>query len=239
MINQIFNEDCLEWMKRIPDGSIDCIITDPPYWTTACKWDNVIPFEPMWEQLKRVTKKNGAIVLFGSQPFTSALVMSNPKMFKYEWVWNKDRSCGSMLAKIRPLKYHENILVFSQKKEVYNPQMTKGKMQKKASGGKSDNYGNVPIIRYDSDTYYPRSIQTFKACHNMTGKFHPTQKPVALIEYLIKTYTNEWETVLDFTMWSWTTAIACINTNRNYIGFELDKWYYDIAQERIRNHLSK
>ena len=207
--------------------------------TTNCKWDSVIPFEPMWEQLNRIIKPNGAIALFGSQPFTSALVMSNPKMFKYEWVWDKDRSCGSMLAKIRPLKYHESILIFSQKKEVYNPQMTKGKMQKKASGGKSDNYGNVPIVRYDSDTYYPRSIQTFKACHNMTGKIHPTQKPVALMEYLIKTYTIEGETVLDFTMGSGSTAIACLNTNRNFIGIEKDDKYFEIAEKRIKEAENK
>lgn len=230
---ELWHGDCLELMKQIPDSSIDAIITDPPYGTTACKWDSVIPFEAMWAELKRIIKPNGAIVLFGSQPFTSALIMSNPKMFKYEWIWNKDRSSGSMLAKKRPLKYHENILIFSKISNNYFPQMTKGKMMKKASGGKSDNYGNVPIVRYENDKYYPRSIQTFKACHNMTGKIHPTQKPVELLEYLIKTYTLENETVLDFTMGSGTTGVACKNLNRNFIGIELDDKYFEIAKQRI------
>jgi len=220
-------------MQKIPDKSIDMILCDLPYWTTACKWDTVIPFEPLWEQYKRIIKDKGAIVLFGSEPFSSHLRMSNLKMYKYDWVWDKDRSCGSMLAKIRPLKYHENIMIFCKSKEVYNPQMTKGKMQKKASGGKSDNYGNIPIVRYDSDTYYPRSIQTFKACHNMTGKLHPTQKPVALFEYLIKTYTNEWDTVLDNCAWSGTTGVACKNTKRNYILIEQDEEYCNIIRNRL------
>jgi site-specific DNA-methyltransferase (adenine-specific) len=138
-----------------------------------------------------------------------------------------------MLAKRRPLKYHEIISIFSKWAENYYPQMTKWKMMRKASWGKSDNYWNIPIIRYDSDEYYPRSIQTFKACHNMTWKVHPTQKPVALIEYLVKTYTNEWETVLDFTMWSWTTGVACKNLGREFIGIELDDKYFEIAKNRI------
>jgi site-specific DNA-methyltransferase (adenine-specific) len=233
--NKVYLGDCLEVMKDIPDKSIDMILCDLPYGTTACKWDTIIPFEPLWEQYKRIIKDNGAIVLTASQPFTSALVMSNIKMFKYEWIWDKDRSCGSVLAKIRPLKYHENVLVFCKSKEIYNPQMTKGKMQKKASGGKSDNYGNVPIVRYNSDTYYPRSIQTFKACHNMTGKVHPTQKPVALFEYLIKTYTNEGDLVLDNCMGSGTTGVACKNLNRHFIGIEKDKEYFKIAEHRIKN----
>ena len=232
-LNKIYCADCLEVMKGIPDKSIDMILCDLPYGTTACKWDTIIPFEPLWEQYKRIIKDNGAIVLFGSQPFTSALVMSNIKMFKYEWVWDKDRSCGSMLAKIRPLKYHENILVFCKKKEKYYPQKTKGKMQNKASGGKSDNYGKVPIVRYMSDEYYPRSIQTFKACHNMTGKLHPTQKPVALFEYLIKTYTNEGDLVLDNCAGSGTTGVACKNLNRNFILIEKEQKYVDIAKKRI------
>ena len=225
--------DCLEEMAKLPDGCVDMVMTDPPYGTTACKWDSVIPLEPMWEQLKRVIKPNGAIVMTASQPFTTTLIASNMKMFKYCWVWDKDRSCGSLLAKKRPLKYHEDVAVFYKKLPLYQPQMTKGKMQRKASGGKSDNYGETPIVRYDSDQYYPRSIQTFKACHNMTGKVHPTQKPVALMEYLIKTYTNEGETVLDFTMGSGTTGVACKNLNRSFIGIELDDEYFEIAKERI------
>ena len=226
--------DCLEVMKLIPDESIDAIITDPPYGTTACKWDSVIPFDLMWEQLNRIIKPNGAIVLFGSEPFSSALRMSNIKNFKYDWIWDKQRPSGSMLAKKRPMKYHEIASVFYKEQSIYNPQMTKGKMINKASGGSSDNYGKpIPIVRYKSDEYYPRSIQAFKACHNMTGKVHPTQKPVALMEYLIKTYTNENETVLDFTMGSGTTGVAAKNLNRKFIGIEQDANYFDIATDRI------
>ena len=239
MINQIFNEDCLEGMKRIPDGSIDCIITDPPYWTTACKWDSVIPFEPMWEQLKRIIKPNGAIVLFGSEPFSSALRMSNIKNYKYDWIWDKKKGGNIMLLKQQPYKVHEIISVFNTNKETYYPIMEAQtpRTGKTYSAGEANGIKNYGDLRH-YDKKYPKSILEISNA-NQNGKQHPTQKPVALMEYLIKTYTNENETVLDFTMWSWTTAIACINTNRNYIGFELDKWYYDIAQERIRNHLSK
>ena len=231
---ELMQGDCLEKMRCITDGSIDMVLADPPYGTTACKWDSIIPLEPMWEQLKRIVKKKGAIVMTASQPFTTTLIASNMKMFKYCWVWDKDRSCGSLLAKKRPLKYHEDVVVFYDKLPTYNPQMTKGKMQKKASGGKSDNYGEIPIVRYDSDMYYPRSIQTFKACHNMTGKVHPTEKPVELMEYLIKTYTNEGETVLDFAMGSGTTGVACKNLNREFIGIELDEAYFNLAEKRIK-----
>ena len=241
MLNQIFNEDCLEWMKRIPDGSIDCIITDPPYWTTACKWDSVIPFDLMWEQLKRIIKANGAIVLFWSEPFSSALRMSNIKMYKYDWVWEKNNWTWFYDSNIRPIKIHENILVFSnywcsnwtQNKMIYYPQWLvecwklwwrwKHNKNWTVNASKINSY----IQKYMN---YPNTILKFKKDKAL---YHPTQKPVALIEYLIKTYTNEWETVLDFTIGSGTTAIACINTNRNYIGFELDKWYFDIANERI------
>ena len=225
--------DCLEIMKDIPDKSIDMILADLPYGTTANKWDEVIPFEPLWEQYERIIKNNGAIVLTASQPFTTSLITSNSKLFRYCLVWDKQRPSGSMLAKKRPLKYHEDIVIFYKKQPAYNPQMTKGKKQKKASGGNSENYGSIPIIRYDSDTYYPRSILEFKGCHNMTGKIHPTQKPVALLEYLIKTYTNEGETVLDNVMGSGSTGVACINTNRKFIGIELDENYFEIAKKRI------
>jgi len=241
MLNQIFNEDCLEWMKRIPDGSIDCIITDPPYWTTACKWDSVIPFEPMWEQLKRVIKPNGAIVLFGSEPFSSALRMSNIKQYKYDWIWETHKWKNPMLAKIQPMKKHETISIFWEWKIKYFPQMEKWtpyKLRWEHNKIKEHNiYAPWKAVWYakdfDSSKRYPTSVLKFANHNQKANSFHPTQKPVALIEYLIKTYTNEWETVLDFTIWSWTTAIACINTNRNYIGFELDKWYFDIANERI------
>jgi len=243
MINQIFNEDCLEWMKRIPDGSIDCIITDPPYWTTACKWDTVIPFDLMWEQLKRVIKPNGAIVLFGSEPFSSALRMSNIKQYKYDWIWEKDKWTNIFNAYRMPLKIHENISVFYEKQSMYNPQKTEWNgdcrrwshnIRKEWVFWKSESIWYSE--RYEPNKRLPKSIQKFSNKNQKQNRFHPTQKPVALIEYLIRTYTNEWETVLDFTIGSGTTAIACINTNRNYIGFELDKWYFDIANERIKSH---
>ena len=232
-LNRIYNEDCLEGMKRIPDKSIDMILCDLPYGMTDCKWDTVIPFEPLWEQYKRVIKPSGAIVLTASQPFTSALVMSNPKMFRYSWVWQKTRFSNQMLAKHQPLKIHEDILVFSSLKHNYHPQGLV-RVDKITRQGKriTDNIGGGErATSYKQEfTNYPKSIQVFK---NETG-CHPTQKPVALFEYLIKTYTNEGETVLDNCMGSGTTAIACINTNRNYIGFELDKHYCDIANERIQ-----
>jgi len=238
MLNQIFNEDCLEWMKRIPDWSIDCIITDPPYWTTACKWDTVIPFEPMWEQLKRIIKPNGAIVLFGSEPFSSLLRVSNLKNYKYDWIWEKSRPSNFLQAQYQCLKAHETISVFSIKKHTYYPQKWKiderfiDRRKKHSANHSSNITGMKKTYRPEDDgSRYPISIIP---CISEWGKdMHPTQKPVALIEYLIRTYTNEWETVLDFTIGSGTTAIACINTNRNYIGFELDKWYFDIANERI------
>ena len=243
MINQIFNEDCLEWMKRIPDGSIDCVITDPPYGTTACKWDTVIPFEPMWEQLKRIIKPNGAIVLFGTEPFSSLLRISNIKEYRYDIIWEKSRFTNFLFVKKQFGKIHENISIFYRKQPTYNPQMESGDPYFRNATGKPKTKDLMDKPATDngkineSGERYPKSIQRFPF-HNV-GNDHPTQKPVPLIEYLIKTYTNEGETVLDNCMGSGTTAIACINTNRNYIGFELDKWYYDIAQERIRNHLSK
>ena len=251
MLNQIFNEDCLEWMKRIPDWSIDCIITDPPYWSTKCSWDTIIPFDKMWEQLKRIIKPNGAIVLFWSEPFSSALRMSNIKMYKYDWIWEKNFSGGFATAKRMPMKYHENISIFYTKQPNYNPQFEEyaDSVKKRFKDGESVNvdkqskkstnqihngfWSSAHSISHTRGKY-PSSVQKISSVPNANGaRVHPTQKPVALIEYLIRTYTNEWETVLDFTIGSGTTAIACINTNRNYIGFELDKWYFDIANERI------
>jgi len=232
MIN-LMQGDCLELMNTIPDGSVDMVLTDPPYGTTACKWDSVIPFEPMWEQLKRVTKKNGAIVMTASQPFTSALIMSNVKMFKYCWVWEKSRFANQMLAKKQPLKIHEDVVVFSQSSAIYNPQglIECDKVTKQGSKITDNNGGGVRPTSYrQTHTNYPRSIQKFKS----EGKtVHPTQKPVALMEYLIKTYTNEGETVLDFTMGSGTTGVACKNLDRSFIGIELDETYFNIAKERI------
>lgn len=236
--------DCLEEMKHIPDESVDAIIADPPYGTTACKWDSIIPFEPMWEQLKRVTKKNGAIVLFGSQPFTSALVMSNPKMFKYEWVWEKERPTNIFLLKKQVGKVHENILVFYDKQPTYNPILEDSKQPKNNQNNKSqigemnkiETYGNTKTKisnKYNPKKRFPRSVLLINRGTRGNKKFHPTQKPVALMEYLIKTYTNEGETVLDFTMGSGTTGVACKNLNRNFIGIELDKTYFEIAKKRI------
>jgi len=232
--------DCLEGMKYIDDKSIDMILCDLPYGTTSCKWDIIIPFDKLWEQYNRIIKDNGAIALFGSQPFTSLLVMSNLKLFKYEIIWDKVAISNPMLAKKQILKSHENILIFYKKQVIYNPQMKKGKMWKR--GGK--NTTKLRALDIDmkrtyendkTDMKYPKSIQTFSNADN-TKRLHPTQKPVALFEYLIKTYTNEGETVLDNCIGSGTTAIACINTNRNYIGFELDEKYYNIACERIEKH---
>ncbi len=221
-------------MQTIPDKSVDLILTDPPYGTTACKWDSVIPFEPMWEQLHRVAKKSAAIVLFGSEPFSSALRVSNIKRYKYDWVWNKKLAGNGILAKRQPLKIHENIMVFNSR--VYYPQMTQGRLRKKMGLYESEITGGDS---YASETfnseYYPQSIQDFSAANMRTGRLHPTQKPVALLEYLIRTYTQPGETVLDFTMGSGSTGVACVNTGRDFIGIELDEGYYNIAEKRIED----
>ena len=236
MIN-LMRGDCLERMKEIPDGSVDMILTDPPYGTTQCKWDSVIPLEPMWEQLKRVIKPNGAIVMTASQPFTTTLISSNIKMFKYCWVWDKvNRPTGHLNAKKRPMRQTEDVIVFCSGKVPYNPQMTQGKPYRATGGKISDNYGSQvkSTTVCDDGLRYPRELISIKADERGTvGRIHPTQKPVALMEYLIKTYTNPGEAVLDFTMGSGTTGVACINTNRNFIGIEMDHDYFDIADERI------
>ena len=232
--------DCLQAMQAIPDGSVDMILTDPPYGTTACKWDNVIPFEPMWEQLKRIIKPNGAIVLFGSEPFSSHLRLSNLKMYKYDWVWNKVMTTNFAMAKKQPLRNNENIAIFYAKQATYNPQLDNSKTIKpfgKVKGSPSEVCGNLGDKK-KSGVGYPKNILTFARPNNLSkdGNLHPTQKPVALLEYLIKTYTNESETVLDFTMGSGSTMIACLNTNRKGIGIELDKHYFDVATKRINEH---
>ena len=236
-LNKIYNMDCLDGMKLIPDKSIDMILCDLPYGTTACKWDTVIPFEPLWEQYNRVVKDNGAIVLFGSEPFSSYLRMSNIKKYKYDWIWNKKLAGNGILAKRQPLKIHEVVSVFNT--NIYYPQMFKGKLRKKLTSSPkiSEINGGDGVRRAKetfNDSYYPVSIQEFSIAGLRTGRLHPTQKPVDLLEYLIKTYTNEGETVLDNCIGSGTTAVACINTNRNYIGFELSEEYCKIAEERIR-----
>lgn len=231
---RLIHGEAIEEMAKLPDASVDAVICDPPYGTTACKWDTCIPFEPMWEQLKRITKKNGVTVLFGSQPFTSALVMSNPKMFKYEWVWDKKKGGNIMTLKYQPYRIHENIVVFSQEPHFYNPIKTPQKKRtgKTYSAGEANGIKNYGDERVYKDKHPKTIIEISNA--DQTNKLHPTQKPVALMEYLIKTYTNEGETVLDFTMGSGTTAVACKNLNRNFIGIELDKGYFDIAEERLR-----
>ena len=233
--NSLLEGDCLEIMPTLENDSIDAIIADPPYQTTACKWDICIPFEPMWEQLKRITKKNGAIVLFGSQPFTSALVMSNPGMYRHQWVWNKNNSAGFATVNIRPFAICEDVLVFGRSRVRYFPQMEqRGAPRVKGGYSASDNYGIVPS-KSKSNTYYPKNLLHFPNA-SQVGKEHPTQKPVALFEYLIKTYTNEGDTVLDNCAGSGTTGIACLNTGRNYILIEKDPSYCDIIRRRIENH---
>ena len=227
---KLIKGDCLEKMQEIESGSVDAIITDPPYGTTACKWDSVIPFDKMWEQLDRIIKPNGAIVLFGSEPFSSALRMSNIKNYKYDWIWHKKTSANVAVAKYQPLKTHEIISVFGKR---YIPQMVKGKMRMKGGktkGGEAN--GSLNPVYYRSDLYFPKSVLDIKTERG----FHPTQKPVALMEYLIKTYTNEGETVLDFTMGSGSTGVACVNTNRSFIGIEQDDKYFEIAEKRIKGN---
>ena len=247
-LNKIYNEDCLDGMKRIPDKSVDMILCDLPYGTTACKWDTIIPFEPLWEQYERVIKDNGAIVLTAAQPFTSALVMSNPKIFKYEWIWSKNLPTGFAVANRQPMRAHENILVFYKKQPTYNKQPTESKIKDRklgvsngmrATSKKGGVYGELVANNEEimlKSNVSPRTVLDIACVPRATGTIHPTQKPVALFEYLIKTYTNEGETVLDNCMGSGTTAIACINTKRNFIGFELDETYFDLANERINKH---
>lgn len=231
---ELWNGDCLELMKNIPDGSVDLVLTDPPYGTTACKWDSVIPFEPMWEQLNRIIKPNGAICIFGSEPFSSALRMSNIKNFKYDWIWDKKIPSGMSYARFQPMRQAENISVFCNGKTVYNPQMVKRDKLIKGGGmskGETTNNQNLIALHKTYDYKNPTNLLVFDKIRK--GSLHPTQKPIALLEYLIRTYTNEGETVLDFTMGSGSTGVACVNTNRNFIGIELDDGYFNIAKKRI------
>jgi len=234
MKTELLLGDCLERMSEIPDGSIDMILCDLPYGTTACKWDSVIPFEPLWAQYRRVTKKNAAIVLTASQPFTSALVMSNVKEFRYELAWDKKGTTGFQTAKIMPLRRHENVCVFYTSKPTYNPQMEVRGNPRKKGGSKTDNgcYGDLRSTESFNNEYYPTSVIEISNA-SKKGLQHPTQKPVALMEYFIKTYTNEGQVVLDNTMGSGTTGVACMNTFRNFIGIERDESYFKIAEARI------
>jgi len=229
----IYSGECLDIMDMlIAQGiKVDAIITDPPYGTTACKWDSVIPFDLMWKRLNALIKPKGAIVLFGSEPFSSALRMSNIKNYKYDWVWNKKLAGNGILAKKQPLKIHELVHVFNS--NIYFPVMTTGKLKRKMVRlGQPKTLNKVTEVKeYYNDQYYPQSIVEFSLARK--NRLHPTQKPVELMEYLIKTYTKETEVVLDFTMGSGTTGVACKNTNREFIGIELDKTYFEIAKARI------
>ncbi len=238
-INEIICGDCLDVMPTMPDKSIDMILCDLPYGTTACKWDTVIPFEPLWEQYERIIKDNGAIVLFGMQPFTSALIMSNPAIFKYQWVWQKDAGTGFGNANKQPLRDHEDIAVFYYKQPTYNPQFSYGTPYKQKSCGanhRSSVYaggGLNPIETENNGTRFPKTVLKFARDKN---KCHPTQKPVALCEYLIKTYTNKGEIVLDNCIGGGTTAIAALNAGRFFIGIEKEEKYVEIARKRIAEH---
>ena len=238
-LNKIYNEECLEGMKRIPDKSVDMILCDLPYGTTACKWDTIIPFEPLWEQYERVIKDNGAIVLTASQPFTSALVMSNPKMFRYEWIWLKTRASNFQNARRMPMKRHENVCVFYKKLPTYNLELRE--LDTPIISSRKNKSGEILGKITDNGDYYQKetgfNFSDIRYSNPNNGNVHPTQKPNDLFEFLIRTYTNENETILDNCIGSGTTAIACINTNRNFIGFELDENYHTVANERIIKHL--
>ncbi len=227
----LLHGDCLELMKNIPDKSIDMILCDLPYGTTQCKWDIVIPFDKLWKQYNRIIKNNGAIVLFGSEPFSSKLRISNIDNYKYDWIWEKEQGVGQLNCKRRPLNKIENISVFNSKK--YNPQgLIKCSIKKKASN--TDVYGKQKDY-VQKNTNYPINILKFK--RELRGRFHPTQKPIALMKYLIETYTNEENIVLDNCMGSGSTGVACKNLNRDFIGMELDEKYFNIATKRINDVL--
>lgn len=245
MNNMMFNSDCLEIMKLMPNDCVDMILCDPPYGTTACRWDTIIPFEPMWEQIKRIVKSNAAIVFTASQPFTSALVMSNPNMFRHEWIYKKRCASNFAQAAYAPMKEHESVLVFGKNKVNYYPI----KEERNGSGKDRIKYDFSEATRHNVGEFvgemngdynskadslrFPSSVQEFNNRAKGDRGFHPTQKPVALCEYLIKTYTKENDIVLDFTMGSGTTGVACVNLNRRFIGVELDKKYFEIAKERV------
>lgn len=229
--------DCLELMKDIPDKSIDLILCDLPYGTTRNKWDTVIPFDKLWAQYNRIIKDNGAIVLFSQMPFGASLIMSNPKMFRYEWIWEKEQGTGWLNAKKMPLKKHENILVFYKHLPTYNPQgliELVSPVERQAKNHEhGSNYGANSQNSWSAQyTNYPTDMLKYDRDKNKKA-LHPTQKPVALLEYLVKTYTNEGDTVLDNCMGSGSTGVACKNTNREFIGMELDENYYKIACERL------
>ena len=240
-INEIYNMDCLEGMKYIPDKSIDMILCDLPYGTTQCKWDIIIPFRLLWEQYNRIIKEDGNIVLFGSQPFTSLLITSNIQNFKYCWVWDKIRGVGHLNAKKRPMMSTEDICIFYKKLGVYNPQMReREKPRRSMNNNTQEVYGKAQdnFIGEELGMRYPINLIAFSKSKQEDFILHPTQKPLALCEYLVKTYTNKDAVVLDNCIGSGTTAIACINTERNYIGFELEEKYYKVCLERLEQFRS-
>ncbi len=240
---KLMQGDCLDRMQEIESGSVDMVLADPPYGTTQCKWDSVIPLEPMWAQLKRTIKSNGAIVVFGNEPFSSALRMSNIKMYKYDWVWRKASARNYLNAKKQPMRRNENISVFYRRQCLYVPQLQNkdpGKIRPPTTKRpQAAHYGamtKTSVRQIPNEKSYPSETLCFKGCFGGNKKLlHPTQKPVELMEYLIKTYTNEGETVLDFAMGSGTTGVACKNLNRDFIGIELDETYFKVAEDRINN----
>jgi len=238
MINEITQGDCLELMKQIPDNSIDMVLCDLPYGTTKCKWDVIIPFDQLWKEYGRVTKENAAIVLTAAQPFTSVLIGSNLKDFRYTWVWEKSKATGYLNSKRMPLKAHEDVCVFYKKLPTYNPQMWQSTPYNKGKAHRpTDIYGKqvAVLVKNDDGLRYPRSVQYFKTPESEGKVLHPTQKPLELFKYLIETYTNPADLVLDNCIGSGTTAHAAIATNRRFIGIERDENYYKIAVERINN----
>ena len=249
MNSEIFLGDCLHVMEDLPDNCIDMVFCDLPYGTTQNKWDSIIPFDDLWRAYNRVVKENGAVVLTSQQPFTSKLIVSNPNQFRYEWIWEKNKATGHLNAKKMPMKAHENILLFYRKLPTYNPQKTTGhkpfgsvKPRKNIPHPKEKrNYNHLTETFGNDGTTtdrYPRSVQKFPVINNDNPlKFHPTQKPVGMIEYFINTYSNENDVILDNCMGSGSTCIACINTNRKYIGIESDKDYFDTAKNWIESHV--
>ena len=231
-LDTLYNMDCLEGMKQIPDGTIDAVICDLPYGTTANKWDSVIPFDQLWEQYHRITKPTSPIILFGAEPFTTAVRMSNIKEYHYDWIWEKGNSVGFLSANRRPMRIFENIAVFYKEQPTYNPQGLRYKPKKQRRGSVGNNYRSTTANEYETEYQnYPTDILHFD---NDSDGFHPTQKPVDLLRYLVLTYTNEGDTVLDNCIGSGTTAIACIKERRHFIGFELSKEYFDKAVKRIK-----
>lgn len=248
-VNQIFNEDCIEGMSRMPDNSVDMILCDLPYGTTQCKWDAIIPLEPMWDAFKRIIKPRGAIVLTSAQPFTTSLIASNIKNFKYSWVWEKSKATGYLNAKKRPMVAHEDVLVFCYGTPPYYPQMTQGEPYEKGTAHRpTDTYGSQKstTVRSETGLRYPRSVQYFKTAEAERSEFahlgipqHPTQKPVPLFEYLINTYSKPGDLVFDACMGSGSTAIAAMRTQRNFTGFEQSDEYFTGTMLRIQDERGK